>query len=88
MVAEATEDKLLVDRTEVRKDGVWYLYEVVDMRCPKCHMRTQVAVSSPTNIAYAHVIEGRTIWHQMEAAILPDDPKFWRFLFEIGDNDP
>lgn len=83
-----TKDRVFVDRTESLKDGIWYLYEIVDMRCPKCHMRTTVAISTPDSIMYAHVIDDVTRWHVMEEAILPDDPKFWRFLFEIGEDAP
>jgi len=83
-----TKDRVFVDRTESSKDDIWYLYEIVDMRCPVCHMRTTVAVSGPGKVMYAHVVDSKTIWHVLRTADMPDSLRFWRFLFNIGVDDP
>ena len=76
------------DRIEAEKDGNWYVREIVDMRCPVCHMRTTVAITGPDRIHYAHVVDNVTRWHVVRTAVWTDNLRLWRFLFEIGEDAP
>jgi hypothetical protein len=87
-LANLEPERVFLDRTEAVKNGIWYLYEIVDMRCPVCHMRTNVAVSGPDFVRYAHRVGDEIRWHTIGTDKLPDDPKFWRFLFEIDEVAP